>query len=84
MIKKKLLIKLLSGSKNNRFTEAIACAESFGFKLDRINGSHHIYIHHMVIELLNLQNVNGKSKPYQVKQMLQIIEKYNLRWREKE
>lgn len=31
-----------------------------------------------VVELLNFQNVNGKAKPYQVKQFIKIIEKYNL------
>jgi predicted RNA binding protein YcfA (HicA-like mRNA interferase family) len=74
----KLLKKLLSGSKNIRFGELVKCAESFGFILDRINGSHHIFIHKQVKELLNLQSVGGKAKPYQIKQFLQLIEKYNL------
>jgi predicted RNA binding protein YcfA (HicA-like mRNA interferase family) len=78
MIKKKLFNKLLSGSKNIRFSEATACAESFGFCLDRTNGSHHIYVHQDIPELLNIQNVKGKAKPYQVKQLLQLIEQYNL------
>ena len=78
MNKSKLLQKLLSGSKNIRFSEAVTCAESFRFRLDRINGSHHIFVHPNVPELVNLQNVNGKTKPYQVKQLLQIIERYNL------
>ena len=75
---KKLLQKLLSGTKNIRFTEAVALAEAFGFQLDRINGSHHIFIHKDVPELLNLQNVKGKAKPYQVKQLLQLVEAHNL------
>lgn len=65
MNKRKILKKLLSGSKNVRFSEATACAESFGFRLERINGSHHIYIHPDVPELINLQNIKGKAKPYQ-------------------
>ncbi len=75
---RRLLQKLLSGSRNIRFAEAIACAEAFGFRLSRINGSHHIYVHANVSELLNLQNVNGQAKPYQVKQLLRLIERYNL------
>jgi len=75
---KKLLQKLLSGTKNIRFTEAVALAEAFGFQLDRINGSHHIFIHKDGPELLNLQNVKGKAKPYQVKQLLQLVEAHNL------
>lgn len=78
MNKRKLLRKLLSGSRNIRFLEATAVAEGFGFRLDRIKGSHHIYVHRAVPELINLQDVKGKAKPYQVKQLLQIIEKYNL------
>jgi hypothetical protein len=42
------------------------------------SGSPHIYIHPEVPELVNLQDVAGKAKPYQVKQLLQIIERYNL------
>ncbi len=67
MKKNKLLQKLLFGSKNIRFPEAVECAELFGFQLARINGSHHIYIHPNVPKLINLQDVNGKAKPYQVK-----------------
>ena len=79
MRKQKLLQKLLSGTKNVRFAEAVAVAEAFGFRLDRINGSHHIFEHQGISELLNLQNVKGKAKPYQIKQLLQLIETHNLR-----
>lgn len=78
MRKQKLLQKLLSGTKNVRFSEAVAVAEAFGFRLDRINGSHHIFEHQDIPELLNLQNVKGKAKPYQIKQLLQLIETHNL------
>ena len=78
MKKSKLLQKLLSGSRNIRFSEAVACAEMFGFRLERIKGSHHIFVHPDVLELVNLQDVKGKAKPYQVKQLLQLIERYNL------
>ena len=54
MNKHKLLKKLLTGSKNIRFSEATACAKSFGFRFDRRNGSHLIYVHPEVPELLNL------------------------------
>jgi len=77
--KRRLLEKLLSGSKSIRFTEAVACAEAFGFRLSRVNGSHHIFVHPDVPELVNLQNVGGQAKPYQIKQLLAIIERYNLR-----
>jgi predicted RNA binding protein YcfA (HicA-like mRNA interferase family) len=78
MKKHKLLLKLLSGTKNIRFSEAVAIAEAFGFQPDRINGSHHIFVHPEIPELLNMQNVKGKAKPYQIKQLLQLVEAHNL------
>lgn len=45
MKKAKLLQKMLSHSKNIKFSDATACAEAFGFRLSRINGSHHIFVH---------------------------------------
>jgi len=78
MRKAKLLEKLLSGSKNIKFTEAVAVAKAFGFRFSRISGSHHIYVHAEIPELVNLQNNKGKAAPYQVKQLLQLIERYNL------
>ena len=79
MKKQKLLQKLLSGSKNVRFKDTEACVKAFGFGLSRISGSHHIYVHPDIPELINLQNVKGKAKPYQIRQFLQIVERYNLK-----
>jgi hypothetical protein len=50
----------------------------------RIAGDHHIYVHPEVPELVTLQDVGGKAKPYQVKQLLQIIERYNLQLEEEQ
>ncbi|MGB3419224.1 MAG: type II toxin-antitoxin system HicA family toxin [Dolichospermum sp.] len=52
--------------------------EAFGFSLSRINGSHHIFTHPTIPELINLQNRNGKAIPYQIRQLLTLIEKYSL------
>jgi len=60
----------------------VTVAEAFGFRLSRTNYSHHIYVHADVPELVNLQNVNGQAKPYQVKQLLRLIERYNLQMEE--
>ncbi|QTA88376.1 type II toxin-antitoxin system HicA family toxin [Desulfonema magnum] len=76
--KQKILQKILSGGKNIHFSEAVACIESFGFHLNRVSGSHHIFIHPDVPELINLQDIKGKTKPYQIKQFLQIVERHNL------
>ena len=74
----KLLAKALRQHNNLRFTELVALAEAFGFELDRVSGSHHIYKHPKIGERLNLQDVRGKAKAYQVRQFLDLVEEYNL------
>ncbi len=75
---RKILARILAGSKDIRFSEMIALAEAFGFCLSRVSGSHHIFVHPDVRELVNLQDVNGKAKPYQIRQFLQLVERYDL------
>jgi len=77
---RKLLQKALASPANLRFEEACALARAFGFHLSRVSGSHHIFAHRDVRELVNLQEVHGKAKPYQVKQLLALVERHNLSW----
>ena len=64
----------------NRSVKATArLIEAFGFRLSRVSGSHHIFVHPDLAELLNLQEVDGKAKPYQIRQFLRLIERYNVR-----
>ena len=56
----------------------VKLAEAFGFRLSRSSGSHHIFVHPRVRELLNLQEVRGRAKLYQIGQFLKLVEKYNL------
>ena len=74
----KLLQMALSSPANLRFEEVRTLARTFGFHLSRVKGSHHIFAHPSVRELVNLQEVKGKAKPYQVKQLLALVEGYNL------
>ena len=46
---------------------------------ERIKGDHHIFTKYGVEEILNLQPKDGKAKPYQVKQVRDVILKYHLR-----
>lgn len=55
-----------------------ALVEAFGFQLLRVSGGHHIYGRLGLAEQLNLQNVRGKAKPYQIRQFLKLVERYNL------
>jgi len=77
--RRRILLKALAGSRNIRFSEIVSLAEGFGFRLARISGSHHIFIHPDVDEPINLQDVNGQAKPYQVRQFLKLVERYDLK-----
>jgi predicted RNA binding protein YcfA (HicA-like mRNA interferase family) len=78
MNKRKLLEKALAGSRNISFREMVSLVEAFGFRLSRSKGSHFIFTHPQIPELVNLQERNGKAKPYQVREFLDLIEKYDL------
>ena len=76
---RKLLQKILGGSKNIRFTEMVNLVEGFGFKLNRTDGSHHIFSRPGIPELVNLQDVKGQAKLYQIRQFLKLVEKHDLK-----
>ena len=57
----------------------VSLVQGFGFRLSRVEGSHHIFIHPDMPELVNLQEVKGEAKPYQVRQFIKLVEKHNLR-----
>ncbi|MCC7451588.1 MAG: type II toxin-antitoxin system HicA family toxin [Anaerolineae bacterium] len=79
MKKRKLLKRILAGSRNIRFDEFHSLLESCGFVLKRISGSHHVYKHPDVPDLLSLQpDANGQTKLYQIRQFLKLVEAYNL------
>jgi hypothetical protein len=78
MRKRKLLQKALTGPKNFRFDDMVTLVSAFGFRLSRTGGSHHVFVHPEVPELLNLQEVNGKAKPYQINQFFRLVERYDL------
>lgn len=78
MNKRKLFQRIINNPRNVRFETLTMLAISFGFTLVRIRGSHHIFSHSQIDEIVNLQNVDGMAKPYQVRQLLGLIERYNL------
>jgi len=80
MNRKKLLGRLSRGElRNVGFSDMVNLVQSFGFSLDRIHGSHHVFKHPSIVEMLNLQEVNGEAKPYQIRQFIRIVERHNLR-----
>jgi HicA-like toxin of HicAB toxin-antitoxin system len=81
---RKLLERALRAPHTLRFAEAQTLAEAFGFRLSRVKGSHHIFVHVGIPELVNLQEVRGAAKAYQVRQLLQLVERHNLTLGDKE
>ncbi len=64
----KLLEKIMRGTSdtNIRFQDLCQLLLKLKFE-ERIRGSHHIFTHHDIIEILNLQPKGNLAKPYQVK-----------------
>ena len=80
MNRRRLLRRLSGGAVHNvAFADFRDLAEAFGYRLVRVRGSHHIFEHPDVPELLNVQDRRGEAKPYQVREFLQYVEQYNLR-----
>ncbi|NOT38000.1 MAG: type II toxin-antitoxin system HicA family toxin [Saprospiraceae bacterium] len=70
----KLVAKILTGQsdRNIKFDELCNLLGRLGFN-SRIKGSHYIFYKEDVKEIINLQEINGKAKPYQVKQIRELI-----------
>jgi len=73
------LERILSGRSdaNISFEQTRTLLRTLGFE-ERVRGSHHMFVRGDVQELINLQEIEGgKCKPYQVRQMRQVLLKYN-------
>lgn len=79
---RKILDKAIASSAQLRFGEMQRLVAAFGFQLLRISGSHHIYGRPGLGEQINLQDVGGKAKPYQVRQFLKLVERHDLRMKD--
>ena len=62
---------------NISFTGLCQLLRHLGFE-ERIRGSHHIFTKEGIEEILNLQPKGADAKPYQVKQVRNVILKHKL------
>ena len=76
----KLKAKLLAGQgyHNFAFGDLVAVLELVGFAHVRTNGSHRFFTHPKIPEPVNIQPRGGKCKPYQLKQVRDIINEHHL------
>ncbi len=74
----------MSGAVHNvSFQDFKALIEAFGFELKDIQGSHFTFRHPSIRVKMSIQNREGETKSYQIRQFLKVIEEYNLRFEEK-
>jgi len=75
----RLLERILRGVSDNNisFLQLCRLLHRLGFQ-ERIRGSHHIFAKDGVEEILNLQPRGDKAKPYQVRQVRNVVVKYKL------
>ena len=76
---KRLVETILRGRSdaNIRFDDLRSLMRYLGFE-ERVRGGHHLFDKEGVVELVNLQSRGGQAKPYQVRQVRQLILKYRL------
>ena len=79
--KQKIIEKLLSGEADNNFdfSDIVTLMKQLGFQ-HRVKGSHNIFYRNLIVEIINIQpGRENKAKPYQVKQIRNLILKYQLK-----
>jgi predicted RNA binding protein YcfA (HicA-like mRNA interferase family) len=77
---RKTLQKTFSGTADAsiQFGDLCRLLDALGFGV-RIRGSHHVFWKEGIEEILNLQPRNkNEAKPYQVKQVRQVVVRYRL------
>ena len=59
------------------FSDLSSLLQRLGFSL-RVRGDHHIFSREDIAEIINLQPNASLAKPYQVKQVRNLLRKYRL------
>ncbi|OGR90695.1 MAG: hypothetical protein A2V88_10620 [Elusimicrobia bacterium RBG_16_66_12] len=73
-----LLVRIRTKRQNVRFSDFVALIQALGFARDRQRGSHVAY-HHACGAVLNIQNAGGEAKPYQIIQLLHVVDACGLK-----
>jgi len=76
----KLIIQILHGDSDASisFDDLCNLLKRSGFQ-ERTRGSHHIFRKEGIVEKINLQRDGNKAKAYQVRQVRNVLLKYNLK-----
>jgi len=76
--RQKLIEKRRMNPAGIRFREICLLAEHLGFSRRGGKDSHVVYERDGISEILTVQDRKGMAKPYQVKQLLAVMDKYDL------
>jgi predicted RNA binding protein YcfA (HicA-like mRNA interferase family) len=74
-----ILAKVTTGGGQIKFRDFQRLLLGLGFRLDRIRGSHHIYVHPKVARAFSVQPVGNEAKPFQVRQLRDMIVEFDLK-----
>ncbi len=76
---KRVLESVLTGRGTINFRDLEGLLTALGFQLSRTSGSHRIYVHSRVSRPLSVQPFGKDAKPYQVRQLRDMIREFELR-----
>jgi hypothetical protein len=75
----KLLRRILRGDTGNvDFGDLVRLVRALGFEEVGGRGSHRVFARPGVAEFLNLQEEKGQAKRYQVRQLADVVRRYDL------
>jgi predicted RNA binding protein YcfA (HicA-like mRNA interferase family) len=69
---------VLSGRGAINFRDFERLLHALGFELNRISGSHRIYLHPKVRRPFSVQSIGKDAKPFQVRQLRDMIREFGL------
>ena len=72
----KLLAAIRANPKGVRFADACKAAETISFVRSGGKGSHTVFAKTGEPTILNFQNRNGYIPPYQARQLIEMLDKY--------
>jgi hypothetical protein len=73
--REKLLERARRSPESLRFLEAVALAKGYLGDRVRQSGGHVVFKYPGEMRLINLQNLNGMAKAYQVRQLVDVIDR---------
>lgn len=74
--REKLLAAIRANPKGVRFADACKAVETIGFVRAGGKGSHTVYAKTGEPTILNFQNRDGYIPPYQARQLIEMLDKY--------